>query len=401
MNKIKKTFTRLITTLNCLRFNFYKSKPKQENYLVHRKAFVGFWPWPRAFATQEASNLAKGLRKLNNIYLNEALSDNQAKVFREVAAEYITHDFEIQLCADGLLLYRCNDIEDQIINAQNISARVDDIGAINARQLASSNGYKHYIAALNILFLLLESELHNNGRNNFLYWIKPITRIDLIRQKYHQEGSPPSSITVFGPQDEMLLQRFKCKRAIGARLDGMYQADLIPAFTDATLLFESAYRNHQLWDFLLVYSNAWTNLLIELEESSLTLSWSLIERDLLYQVSQLISRIAVGSLNKMTSAGNIVSLNSNAENDIRTKIAAGESLMAGTMIGILQAYGITLSANLNSVKSARNAHQHSGATVTFIDCKLALEICNEICSRRFSLNLNNKLIPNPHLGISA
>ena len=398
INKLK---SRIETFFECINKKFKKPTASVRSFEEYRKGFVGFWPWPRAFATLEAFTLAQGLKKKNHIHLAEALSISQTNVFSKVVATHTTDDFELELCADGLFLYRDNAIEEGIIEAQRSENESSDhLSNVNAVFSASGSGYRHYVPALNILFLLIESEMHSNGRNNYLYWVKPIARIDLVRQKYQQEGSAPSSITSFGPIDEMLIQRFSCKDSIGARIDGIYHKDLVGAFNDASTIFEKVYYNSELWKFLLTYSNAWTNLLTELQDSSMTLSWSLIERDLQYQVSQLIPGIAVGSLQMLNHNGTLRALSNSQETTIRNKISAGGSLMAGQMIGILEANGVQLHANLNTVKDARNNQQHQGIPVNYLNCQQSLEICKEICQRRFSIVLNNKLQPNPHLGIS-
>ncbi len=154
-----------------------------------RKCYVGFWPWPRAWTTQDAYDLACSLKKGKaSIHLAEAVNEEQASVFRVVTYEFISQDFELQICADGLFLYRDNHIEDSILEAaeKEKSSRDSMAGSIDTSMSASSTAYRHYIPALNILFMLVESELHSNGRNITLYWAQPMGRTDMVRVKNAQ-----------------------------------------------------------------------------------------------------------------------------------------------------------------------------------------------------------------------
>lgn len=369
-----------------------------------RKCYVGFWPWPRAWTTKEAYDLACSLIKDGaSIHLAEPVTEEQAKVFREVSYEYIALDFELQICADGLFLYRDNALEDTIIDAAEIDKKHPDpmLGGFDEIMKASGGAYRHYIPALNILFALVESELHSHGRNSTIYWAQPIGRTDMIRFKNAILESEKSSLTNFGAVTEMQLQRFVGNISLGARIDGMFYKEVPAAFKDACEIFEKAYYDQEFWSFLEKYSNAWANLQTELYESSLALSWSIIERDLVGQITNLANNTQAGNLQKLDSHGSVVSLSNNEENRIRNKLAQAESPMAGQIISILTAHQTPLHANLERVKDARNAHQHRGAQVDPERCRDALSICADICKREFNVELNCRLHKNAHLGITC
>ncbi len=152
-----------------------------------RKCYVGFWPWPRAWTTEEAYELARSLKKDGaSIHLTESVTEAQAGIFRSVTHEYTTADFEAQLCADGLFLYRDNALENAIIDAAEEDKNHPDpmMGGFDEIMKVSGQAYRHYIPALNIMFMLVESELHSHGRNTTLYWAQPIGRTDMVRVKY-------------------------------------------------------------------------------------------------------------------------------------------------------------------------------------------------------------------------
>jgi len=369
-----------------------------------RKCYVGFWPWPRVWTTLEAYQLANSLKRDNSdIHLKDSLSEDQAEVFRHVSYEYITRDIELQICADGLFLYRCNNIEKDIIKASELDVQVSDpmIAGFDAIMKESSKAYQHYIPALNIIFALVESELHSNGRNSQIYWSQPIGRTEMIRVNIAQSESENSSLTNFGPVNEMQLQRFSGNLSIGARLDGHFHQEVVEAFKDACLIFEKAFFDSHLWSFLENYANAWSNFQTQLYESSLAISWSIIERDLVAQTSSLLNQLPAGAIYKLDSNSNIVPLPHREENRIRTKIAQGESPMVGILISILSGHHIPLSDHLQTVKQARNEHQHQGASVTAKHCREALMVCSEICKRKHSIELNCRLHANAHLGITC
>ena len=369
-----------------------------------RKCYVGFWPWPRAWTTQEAYDVALTLKKdVASVHLMEPATQAQAEVFRSTIVEYIKPEFELQLCADGLMLYRDNLIEEKILEAAEIDKLSSDrmMGGFDAIMSASGAAYRHYIPALNVLFALVESELHRNGRNLVLYWAQPIGRTDMVRVKNAQSDSEQSSLTNFGAVNEMQIQRFADERSIGARVDGMYYKEVPGAFSDACEIFDKAYRDKQLWSFLVGYANAWTNMQTELHESSLALSWSLIERDLLEQTIDLLRALPEGGVWRLESDGTARTLTAREEERIRTRLDDGESPMAGVMIAILLAHEIPLHDNLGRVKDARNANQHSGTSVDYQLCRDALIICADICNRVFSVDLNRNIGRNPHLGITS
>ncbi len=376
---------------------FKKKRP------MARKCFVGFWPWPRAWTTQEAFSVASSAKKDQwSIHLTEPVSEDQAKVFREVACEYVTAEFELQLCADGLFLYRDNAIEDAIIEAAEKDKASPDpmMGGIDEIMSASGAAYRHYMPALNILFALVESELHCHGRNTYLYWAEPIGRTDMVRVKYAQSPTEQSSLTNFGEVNEMQIQRFGDERSIGARMDGVYYKEVPKAFMDACVTFKQAYGDNRLWSFLAQYSTAWSNLQTELYESSLSILWSLIERDLVDQASQLIAQLPAGSVQQVTSSG-IQTLSNRQESRIRAILAQGDSPMAGQLISILNAHQVSVHQYLDRVKNARNDFQHKGIPVPPDRCRDALSICSDIAQRNYSIELNCRLQANAHLGITC
>lgn len=369
-----------------------------------RKCYVGFWPWPRAWTTEEAYNVACSLKKDNaSIYLAEPVTEEQAEIFRAVSYEHIASEFELQLCADGLFLYRDNTLEDSIIDAAKIDKQSADpmMGGFDVIMRASSAAYRHYIPALNILFALVESELHSHGRNTTLYWSQPIGRTDMIRVKNAQSDTEISSLTNFGAVNEMQLQRFAGDLSVGARIDGMYYKEVPEAFKDACVLFEKAYNDKRLWSFLEQYANAWSNLQTELYESSLALSWSLIERDLVEQITNLFSRLSTGGVLQLSDQGAVVPLSKKDEKRIRKKLKLGESPMAGQIVSILAAHQVSLHRHLERVKKVRNDHQHKGTPVDPECCRNALTICAEICKRVYFIELNCRLHSNAHLGITC
>lgn len=367
----------------------------------NRKCYVGFWPWPRAWTSVEAYQLAENLKEKGSIHLKRALTEKEAKVFREVRSEYIEPNFEFQLCADGLILYRHNSIENDISTTNNKLSPTTDLASNDFRQAmrASSAGYRHYIPAMNIFFMLLESEMHGHGRNNTLYWIKPITKNNMVRVKNDLVADQNSSLTSFGEVTEMHLQRFVGEVSVGARIDGMFHQDVIDAFNDACQIYSMVFNDSDLWNLMEKLSSSWVSMQTELFESSLALSWSIIERDLVSQLRTLLSSIPSGSLMKLHN--NVpTSMSSIEETGLRNKITAGDSPMAGKMISILNAHSISLHGKLNNVKQIRNNQQHSGASVTFNNCVDALEICIEVAKRVHNLELNFRLQPNAHLGIT-
>lgn len=369
-----------------------------------RKCYVGFWPWPRVWTTKEAYDLACSLKKDgDSINLAEPITEEQSKLFREVSFEYIAQDFELQICADGLFLYRDNAVEDAIIAAAEIDKNHPDpmLGGFDKIMKASGAAYRHYIPALNILFSLVESELHSHGRNSTIYWAQPIGRTDMIRVKNEQLDSVKSSLTNFGPVTEMQLQRFVGHISVGARIDGMFYQEVPAAFEDACKIFKKAYYDQEFWSFLEKYSNAWANYQTELYESSLAVSWSIIERDLVGQIMSLVNNTQACKLKKLDKHGSVVGLSNKEETRIRNKLAQGESPMAGQIISILTAHQIPLHADLEQVKNARNAHQHRGAQVDPERCRDALNICSDICKREFNVELNCRLHKNAHLGITC
>lgn len=354
--------------------------------------------------SQEAFDVASTLKRdRHSIQLAEPVTEEQAELFRRVVHEYITQDFELQLCADGLFLYRDNAIEDAIIEAAKKDIQLNDpmIAGFDEIMRASSTAYKHYIPALNILFALVESELHSRGRNITLYWAQPIGRTDMVRVKNAQSPNEQSSLTTFGEVTEMQLQRFVGKVSIGARIDGGCYPDVPKAFADACSIFDEAYHNLDLWSFLEQYSNAWSNLQTELYESSLALSWSIIERDLVSQTAGLVNGLPQGNVLRTTQQGASQALSARDERKLRSRLAQGESPMAGTMISILRAHSVPLHPKLQTVKTARNNHQHQGALVHPQSCSDALEICADACSRVHGVGLNCRLQANAHLGITC
>ncbi len=199
----------------------------------------------------------------------------------------------------------------------------------------------------------------------------------------------------------MQLQRLAGNASVGARIDGMYYKEIPAAFEDACRIYERAYNDGGLWSFLDTYSNAWSNLQTELHESSLALSWSIIERDLLKQLTRLINQTPAGNVMKLNNQGVTVNMTSGEENSLRNRLSQGESPMAGKMISILTAHQIHLHADLGQVKTARNNHQHSGASVDPERCRDALRICAEACKREYSIEINCRLHANAHLGITC
>jgi len=80
--------------------------------------FRWFLAGPRAWTTKQAYKVACSLKKDNaSIHLAEPVTEEQAEIFRAVSSQHIAPEFALQLCADGLILYRDNSLEDAIIEA--------------------------------------------------------------------------------------------------------------------------------------------------------------------------------------------------------------------------------------------------------------------------------------------
>ena len=77
-----------------------------------RTSYVGFWPWPRVWGTNEAKELATALP--GSTHLETDLNAAQAGLFRSVAARYDGTGFDVQYCAVGLITYRHHGHEEAI-----------------------------------------------------------------------------------------------------------------------------------------------------------------------------------------------------------------------------------------------------------------------------------------------
>jgi hypothetical protein len=361
--------------------------------------FVGFWPWSRVWATKEAGDLAATLPKSKGgVSLTRELTSDEALVFRQVAVGHDGGEFEAQLCADGLLTYRHKAREEQIAAEWEL-AKAD----ITQGMPASGRAWPFYVGALNIVFVLLESELHNTAqnRNHTIYWREPVARTDVVRVRYDDAGVFLGH-GFYGPQTEMAIVRFHGPRSVGARVDGTYYPDLVGAFQDAMQIFDAAHADSALWSFLEVYASAWTLHAIEQTDAAVMLAWSLIERDMVQRLAALLPTIPVGNVLTQWpgSANPPTALNPGAEADLRAKITAGESPMAGRMIGALTGNGQVVDAETMTIKQARDRLAHGGARASFGESKAGLVAANSIAQRAFGIRLSPHLMPNPHLGLT-
>lgn len=363
----------------------------------NRVNFVGFWPWPRAWATREAGALAESLPKKNGIFLTRELTPAEAGTFRTVAATYRGEEFEAHLAADGLLAYRHDRHEDAI--EKNWEAVKDDI---TVAFHASTVAWNHYISALNILFLLLESGMHIGGRNHYLYWVEPVGRTRVVRVRYDPSGVAQSE-TSFGPVTEMNLVRLEGPASVGARVDGRFNPDPIAAFQSAMPIFHRAHAEAELWAFLDVFASAWTLRALGQFDSALALAWFLVERDLVQRVGALLAQLRVGVDTVMTvegAAGTPRGLSPKEERGLRAKMAQGESPMAGKLLGVLAGHGQVADQDTTMAKAARDRLAHGGSRVSSREAEAALRACLQIASRVFQVKLAPRLNENPELGLT-
>ena len=200
-----------------------------------RTSYVGFWPWPRVWGTNEAKELATALP--GSTHLETDLNAAQAGLFRSVAARYDGTGFDVQYCADGLITYRHHGHEEAI--SQNWEEfRLDPTAPLSASEVA----WAHYVQALNILFAVFESALHTNRNIDGLFWIEPVGRTDVVRIRYDEHGAALSD-AAFGPRTEMGLQRRAGHESVGARIDGIYDPRVIAAFMETKATFEARARS--------------------------------------------------------------------------------------------------------------------------------------------------------------
>ena len=373
-----------------------------ESEMAYRDGFIGFYPWPRVWADKDTHAFAESLPRDSYGRLTRELTEDEQKVFSADVVDIDKTNFRLKLSADGLIIYQNKLIEKDIIEA---TKRVEGLTpeqriVTNDMYFASLSAYEHYLPALNIFFLIFESELHSNGRNSTIFFMTPIRKKDLLRIKEKRANSKPSSLTNFGPYTEQQRQRFTGAISLNANLSGHYAPSLVPAFKTAALIFEKALNESQLWNFLEQYSQAWTSYQSEMYNSSLSVCWSLIERDLFEQTRDLLNSLQTGQVKELDDQNTPQLMRPRQENRLRAKINNGDSPMAGRMINILQANGVTLHTSLDSVKTARNNFQHSGVNISRTENKDALLICRSICSSNFGIELNCNLHPNSHLGVT-
>ena len=364
------------------------------SFTADRTSFVGFWPWPRVWLSATALSLAEGLKRSSSgIHLAEPLLESQASVFRQVVLSFAGTDFEAHLCADGLFAYRS--ISHEAAIASNWELAKDDI---TVSMSASGEAWTHYVSALNILFMLVESELHRGGRNTYVYWVPVVTRTDIVRVRYDGSGDALST-TWHGPETEMGMQRYTGQTAVGSRIDGQFHAEVLDAFDAAMATFEQAHCNSALWSYLSAYAEGWATFHNGLKNGALIQLWSLIERRLLEITSDLLATVPVGSLMRTTKTG-VSAMSTKDETRLRGDIAAGKSPMAGIMISVLDAHGMPTWTKLSSVKGARDRLAHGGDGPGIPEVIAALEIGRSICMEKFDVEIAAKLTGNPHFGLT-
>ncbi len=359
------------------------------------KRYLGFWPWPRVWTTESAADLASTVRVGGGVSLTRALTAAEAITFRQVAVEYAQGGFDAQLCADGLIAYR-EDALEQAISADWERAKVD----ITAGMPASSAAWERYISALGIMFLLVESELHLHGRGNQIYWVEPVGRSSTYRPGYASDGSLARN-GYYGPITEMGLVREVGAKAIGARIDGTYQPDVVGAFNDAMPMLARAFADPPLWAFLDVHSNAWTTYKLGHFDASVMMAWSLIERDLVRRAQAIATATPVGGLMRHRPHDHGPNpMPANQENALRATLAAGESPMAGRLLGLLRGHGEAINNDLLAAKDARDRLAHGGASATPAEAVAGLRAVAAIAADHFGVQLNPSLHPNAHLGLT-
>jgi len=275
-------------------------------------------------------------------------------------------------------------------------AKVD----ITAGMSASSETWDHYIQALNILFLLIESELHQHGRNSQIFWIEPVVRTEVVRVRCDESGDCIAT-SHYGPRGEMAHIRSPGAAAVGMLADGNYYQEVLDAFLATEVAFARAHASTDLWAFLDIYSSAWTLFQLGHLDAALMLAWSLIERDLVRQIQDLLAVTTPGTL-KVQRPGTTtsVAMGAKEERKHRDSIAAGKSPMAGVLLGILTGNGVSPSPDLIAAKSARDRLAHAGAAPSTGEARSGLMVGREICQRVFGLALAARLHENPHLGLT-
>ena len=355
---------------------------------------MGFWPWPRVWLSDSSVELSEQLeRTASKVHLAEPLAEQQAAVFREVARSFVGSEFEAHICADGLLAYRHFAHEEKI--KEGWEQAKDDI---TIGLPASAEAWPFYVSALNILFMLLESELHSGGRNSYIYWIPIVTRTDIVRVRYDDQGKAFST-TWHGPETEMGLQRYGGATAVGARIDGHFHGEILDAFEASMSHLEAAHSDEELWAFLSSYSASWSSLHNGLRVAALADIWVLVERRLVELMAGLLASVPSGVLSR-DSSGTVKPLSAKAEKHLRAQIARGESPMAGRMIGVLEGHGVSLWPELPTVKAARDRLAHGAAPPTFSEVRDGLLLGRSIGRERFGLEIRAKLEGNPHLGLT-
>lgn len=362
-----------------------------------RVNFVGFWPWPRAWATREAAALAETLPKKNGVFLARELTPAEAGTFREVAVNHHGKEFEAHLAADGLLAYRHDRYEAAVEEGWE---RVQSAPALGFP--ASTAAWNHYTSALSILFLLLESGMHTEGRNNYLYWVEPVGRTRVVRVRYNPAGQPLSQ-TSFGPETEMNLARVDGPTSVDLPVGGRFSPDPVAAFQSAMPVFDRAHAEPRLWAFLDVFASAWTLRALGQFDSALTLAWFLVERDLVQRVGAVLAQLRVGVDTVMTvdgAEGTPRGLSAKEEHELRTKTAQGESPMAGKLLGVLAGHGQAADQDTKMAKTARDRLAHGGSRVTSREAEAALRGCLQIASRVFQVKLAPRLNENPEIGLT-
>ena len=269
--------------------------------------------------------------------------------------------------------------------------RLDPTAPLSASEVA----WAHYVQALNILFALFESALHTNRNIDGLFWIEPVGRTDVVRIRYDEHGAALSD-AAFGPRTEMGLQRRAGHESVGARIDGIYDPRVIAAFMETKATFERAHVQPELWRFLDRFCTSWTTFHLGLFDSSVVVSWSLIERYLVSRMASLLSSVPVGGLHR----GGKKAMKTREEKEIRDKVAKGESPMAGMMLSILKAHNEHVFPEILGTKTARDSIAHGGTSKGASFATTGLRACSLIAKEGFGVDLNNRLGANAHLGLT-
>jgi hypothetical protein len=358
--------------------------------------YVGFWPWPRSWCTDKAAALAAQLPQDAQFRLTRAPTSEEASVFNEVAYSYLGASFEAQLCADGLFSYRHPGHENSIAKeAASHGSNDEDLNVTQEFQ-ASAAGWNHYLGALNILLLLVQSDLQVS-HNHMPYWIESVSRPMMVR--YCCDSALNVRTNYFGPSTELSVLRKGGDLAIGARIDGHFDAKLVESFRAAMPLFEAAHNQQALWSFLYRYSAAWTAHISGHFDACLMLTWSLVERDLVSQVGDILLTTVAGQVKSMDEHGALKTLDKNQEQRLRTAIQKAESPMAGKLIGILTAHGRAPTNEVLIAKAARDKLMHGGTSAQFPESEAALKACNAI-AQRHHVHLGPRLLANAHLALT-